>query len=429
MTRLLIAVLAASCWATALHAQTLNDIDTTRGFGREFFRLYQKFEHIRFSGYLQPQFQAAESKGARSFNGGDYAPNVDNRFMLRRGRLRLDYALYNEKQQPRVFFVFQFDGTERGFVTRDFWGRIFENKLELFALTTGIFARPFGQEVLYSSSDRESPERGRMSQLLMKTERDLGAMLTIEPRWENHFLRQFKLDVGLFNGQGLAGPAEFDSRKDLITRLNLKSVKLPSGLRITAAVSMLMGGIRQNTATVFRMKNGAFSPDSAGTNIGKVAPRQYFGADMQIRLPNRKGFTEFRAEYVAGKQSATKNTSETPGTVPLDSKGDPAPLFIRSFNGAYFYFLQHLGSERHQLVLKYDWYDPNSAVSGNAIDATFTWADMKYSTFGFGYVFYANPHLKITTWFDIVHNESTRLTGFEKDAKDNTFTTRVQYRF
>ena len=48
---------------------------------------------------------------------------------------------------------------------------------------------------------RESPERGRMSQLIFPNERDLGAMLTIQgPKLSNW--NWLKLEAGLFNGTG-----------------------------------------------------------------------------------------------------------------------------------------------------------------------------------------------------------------------------------
>lgn len=429
MKRLLLVAAVLTGAAAALFAQTLNDIDTTRGFGREVFKLYQRYEALRFSGYIQPQFQWSESKGAAGYAGGDFAPNVNNRFMLRRGRLRVDYANFNQARQPVVYFVFQFDGTERGVVIRDFWGRIFENKFQLFSFTTGMFARPFGYELLLSSSDRETPERGRMSQILMRTERDLGLMVTFEPRRPGHALHWLKWDVGLFNGQGLSGPGDFDSHKDLITRLALKPQKLSDNLTLGAAAQAFWGGIRENSNTLYQMHGGHFVADTAAENIGHIAPRHYFGADAQLKLGPLRRQTELRAEFIAGAQTATRGSSETPGTVPLDAQGQAAPLYERAFNGAYFYWLQRLGSVRHQVVVKYDWYDPNVSVSGAALDESFTRADVKFSTLGFGYVYYFNEHLKITGWFDWVRNERTRVPGLEGDLPDNVFTCRAQYRF
>src|SRR5690606_11853342 len=45
---------------------------------------------IKITGYLQTQFQKAQSPGITSFSGGDFSKNSDNRFMIRRGRLKID---------------------------------------------------------------------------------------------------------------------------------------------------------------------------------------------------------------------------------------------------------------------------------------------------------------------------------------------------
>ena len=153
-------------------------VDTTTETGKGMLSIYKKYDHLRFSGYIQPQFQLASQKGIQSFEGGNFASRVSNRFMLRRSRVRIDYVHFDKDDAAGVQFVFQFDANERSFTVRDVWGRIFENKYKLFSFTTGIFARPFGYEINLSSSDRESPERGRMSQILMKSERDLGAMVS-----------------------------------------------------------------------------------------------------------------------------------------------------------------------------------------------------------------------------------------------------------
>lgn len=411
-----------------LAQQQLMEVDTSRGFGKNVLSMYRKFEHVRLSGYIQPQFQIAQTRGAKIFNGGDFAPNSNNRFTLRRGRLRFDYARFSDGQ-PSVFFVFQFDGSERGVFIRDFWGRFYENRWHLFSFTTGMFARPFGFEVNTASPDRESPERGRMSQLLMRVERDLGAMVSFEPRTKNHPLRHFRLDAGLFNGQGLNATTDFDSHKDLITRLVLKPHPLRSKVIVSGSFSALVGGMEQFTKQIYRMRNGAFVVDSAASNLGKIAPRHYWGADVQIKFPNRKGFTELRAEYTFGTQTATAITSETPGAIPTNGNNQPIPLYVRHFDGAYFYFLQHLGSEKHQLTFKYDFYDPNKDVSKKTINQGFTWADIRYNTWGVGYIYYINENLKLLLWYENPINESTSLSGYTQNIKDNNFTSRIQYRF
>ena len=411
-------------------------MDTTTNIGKGIYPLYQAHDRLRFGGYMQPQFQYAESKGVKNYSGGDFAPNANNRFMLRRGRIRIDYSHYNEKNQPLAFFAFQFDGTERGVAIRDFWGRFYENKWQSFAITAGMFARPMGFEANLSSSDREAPERGRMSQILMRTERDIGAMLTFEPRKKDNKLRWFKADIGVFNGQGLAGPMDYDSHKDVIGRISLKPLKLnKKKWLLSSSISGYYGGIVSQSPIMYEVKGSGssaqFIRDSSQSNVDRVSPRRYIGADAQLKIPNSKGFTEFRAEYIQGLQTATFGTTETPGTYPVDAANKVQPLYIRSFAGAYLCFITNIFSNKLQAGLKYDWYDPNRRIKGKEVTATngFSAADIRYNTLGGGFVYYINVHVKATLWYDWIKNESTSISGFENDLKDNIFTCRIQYRF
>ena len=155
-------------------------------FVRDLYIMRNKYNSLTFTGYLQVQYQHAESTGISSYNGGDFAESSDNRFMIRRGRFRLDFENRTEEGFYKYYFALQYDGTERGVNIRDMFGRIYENKLNYFVVTAGVFNRPFGNELNYSSSLRESPERGRMSQILMKTERDIGLMFSFEPQDRNN---------------------------------------------------------------------------------------------------------------------------------------------------------------------------------------------------------------------------------------------------
>ncbi len=405
-------------------------VDTTKEIGKTVLDVSQRFNHIRIGGYMQPQFQLAQQKGAKSYIGGDFPPNVNNRFMLRRGRIRFDYVRFNKTNKASVQFVFQFDGTERGVFIRDFWGRIFENKFQLFSFAAGMFARPFSYELNLSSSDRESPERGRMSQILMKTERDLGVMVSFEPRKPSHPLRYMRIDAGFFNGQGLAAAADFDSHKDFIGRIGIKPYPLSKKVTLSFEGSYLNGGLLQSTKYIYSVNNKFknFNLDSSISNIGEVAPRKYYGADAQLKIKCKPGFTEFRAEYIRGKQTGLANNTETPAALP-DANGS---YYIREFDGAYFYFLQNFISPAHQLVIKYDWYDPDILVSGNDIGkagGNLTSADIKFSTLGFGYIHYVNENLKLVLWYDKIWNEKTQLAGYMSDVKDDIFTCRLQFRF
>lgn len=423
-------------FSVAAQSQFLMDmIDTSKETGKGMLALYRKFDRIKIGGYIQPEFQIAQSKGIKSFEGGDFASQVSNRFLLRRSRIRIDYVHFGNEERPGpgVQIAFQFDANERGFTVRDVWGRIFENKWKLFSFTTGMFARPFGYEVNLSSSDRESPERGRMSQLHMKSERDLGAMISFDVRRKTHLLKNLKIDAGIFNGQGITANGEFDNTKDFIGRVSIKPVAITQRVQLSAGTSVLYGGLNNNTRYVFTTSelNGIKKvvKDSSLTNAGKNSPRHYYGADVQLKIKNSSNqFTELRGEVLAGTQTGTANSAETPTALLSGTDG----FYQRRFNGAYFYFLQHLFSSKHQLVIKYDWYDPNTDVKGNEIGAAgsnFTAADIKYSTLGLGYNNYISDNIKLTLHYAIVWNETTQLAGYTSDIDDNVLTCRMQFRF
>ncbi|MGZ8537522.1 MAG: porin [Flavisolibacter sp.] len=409
----------------------LSDYDSTL-FIRDTLRTFLKrYENLHFSAYMQPQFQFAQQKGADSFEGGNFSENSNNRFMIRRARVKMDYMLpAKEKDFPSALFTFQFEATERDVNVRDMFIRIFEPGKSNFSLTMGLFARPYGYEVNLSSSFRESPERGRMSQTLMPSERDLGAMITYESQQPGRKDPLFKFDIGVFNGQGKSGPAEFDSYKDLISRLTLKPLSLSKTSSIAAGLSLLRGGWIQATKYKYEMNelngNKYFQVDSSQSNVGDKAPRNYYGGDLQYAIKHRWGKTELRAEYWTGVQPGTISTTVNPGTLPA------LPTFIRDFDGAFFYFLQNIINEKWELIAKYDWYDPNTNIQGLEIGKTgsnTTATDIKYSTLGIGLTRYFTSNLKFLAYYAMVKNESTSLTGFESDIKDDVFTFRMQLRF
>ncbi len=191
----------------------LSDLDSSLLYLKDTVRPFLKrFENLQFAGYIQPQFQLADTEGAKSYNGGDFSTFSRSRFMLRRARVKLDYLLTTNDRYPRALFTFQVDATERGVNVRDMFMRVYETRGHNFSFTAGLFARPFGYELNLSSAYRETPERGRMSQILMPAERDIGAMITYEPLRREARNKYIKLDAGLFNGQGLSGTTDFDSQ-------------------------------------------------------------------------------------------------------------------------------------------------------------------------------------------------------------------------
>src|SRR4051812_12547229 len=48
-------------------------------------------KNLKVTGWIQAQFQYAETRGVANFDGGNFAPNSDKRFMIRRGRIKFTY--------------------------------------------------------------------------------------------------------------------------------------------------------------------------------------------------------------------------------------------------------------------------------------------------------------------------------------------------
>ena len=415
-------------------AQTVSDSSHIENSKlNKFLDVLRKF---RFSGYIQTQYQYADTAGAASYNGGDFAPNSNNRFMLRRARLRVAFEHENTKGIRLIETVFFIDATDKGFSLKDIYGRLTEPWTGWFGVQGGYFMRPFGNEVNYPSAMRETPERGRMSQILMPGERDLGAAFIIEsPKtFKPVYLR---LDAGVFNGTGSF--SEIDSRKDFIGRLQArKTFGKATTFTLSGGVSYYNGSVLYSTPTSFNLQkdgNGilryAKSSDSINVNK-KYSKREYVGADMQFAIDYKSGTTTFRGEYITGREPGTATASGAPTATGSD-------IYNRNFNGAYFYFIQTFRHKvkaltfAHDFVFKYDFYDPNLQIAGKDLslvnDSHVSKADVRYQTFGVGYSFRPADWFKLMLYYDYVLNENTGISGYTHNLKDNIFTLRTQFAF
>lgn len=371
-------------------------------------------ENITFSGYVQALYQKASAPGIETFSGGGFEDNVDQRFTVRRGRMKLTYDAGSSKA------VVQIDATEQGVIIRDAYLQFTEQKLKTFGLQAGVQNRAFGHEVAYSSSRRESPERSRLFQTLFSGERDAGAKLIIAPPPESRF-GFLHLEAGFYNGSGTV--SDYDNNKDFIGRIHSAFEGADESWTLGLGASVYSGGQRQNTRDSYTMDGDAYTLDSAESNIGQTAKRRYYGLDIQAAYDFQFGNTELRAEYITGKQPGSSNSSRTPRSKPEEA------TYHREFEGAYAILIQELGNSPLEAFVKYDFYDPNRKVSTNVLDEDFTEGDILFQTWGYGLAWKYDEHITFTAYYEDVTNESTMLSGFTEDISDNVLSLRIQYRF
>ena len=152
ITTLLISGAIATSFAVAQEAP-VNPIDTLASAVEKLQSDATVLNRLKISGYIQTQFQKADTIGSpAAFSGGNFS-GLDNRFMVRRGRIKFAYA--NELSN----YVLQFDVTEKGLGIKDAYVNFTDPWTKFFTVTGGVFDRPFGYEISESSSARDTPER------------------------------------------------------------------------------------------------------------------------------------------------------------------------------------------------------------------------------------------------------------------------------
>lgn len=367
----------------------------------------EQFGKLRFSGYVQTQW---------TWNHADVPTGDQNDFSIRRGRLKAAYAnQYGEA-------VVQIDVTEEGVDVKDAYLKLQAPSVKWVALRGGVFNRPFGREIAYSSSRRESAERSRVFQTLFPKERDLGVELIFNGR-PNTLLQPLSLNIGLFAGNG--GQAkETDSRKDFIGHLAYNRRQM--GWEYGLGLSLYAGGVRlagDEQQKAYRFTNGAFV-ENIGLEPGDYAKRQYYGVDGQVGVQSVLGKTSLRGEYLWGKQPGAEGDSKSPtGAITSD-------IYLRNFNGYYLQLAHDIAASKHTVVLKYDAYDPNTKVDKNECR---TKGDIAYATLGFGWLYRANQNVRVMCYYEINSNEKVANdvvdAKYAKNLKDDRFTLRLQYAF
>jgi hypothetical protein len=332
-----------------------------------------------------------------------------------------------------------------GVTIKDAYLRFTEPWLKTFAIKGGVFDRPFGYEIGYSSGNRETPERSRTEQTLFPGERDLGLSLEMlpgdnMPAW----FQMFNFKGGMFTGNGIN--VETDKNRDYIGRFGLSIPLKEIGLGIDGGVSGYFGKLTDWNDTAFTFNKNNMTWDKSVGNLQTGIDRRYYGGDLQLyySIPVLGGFS-LRGEGYTGKQPvAGKSNTNSPSSNVTSS----SPVYTRQFLGYYAWLVQNIDAIKSQLVVKYDVYDPNSSIKGSELDSAkvvvggITPVDLAFNTIGLGWIYHWDENVKLMLYYDIVNNEQVSDKGnstyFKKNGgfwaytdamKANVLTFRIQYKF
>lgn len=380
------------------------------------------FANLKISGFIQAQYQYADTLGARNFNGGNFSNQADNRFSVRRARLKFAYDMSFGSA------TLQFDATEKGVIIKNAYLTIGAPFSKQLSLTGGIFDRPFGYAVEYSSSAMEVVERPIIIQTLFPGEQDLGAMVAFKAD-ESCLLNGLAAKAGLFNGNGIN--SDVDKFKDLIAKVSYGGLSQNS-FYLNVGVSAYYGNVYNPTTTLFEMSEvntvKAFAAQTK--EVGARLKRQYLGFDIQGSLKTSAGKTTLTSEYIAGKQPGSISSSKSPDYAVLPT----ASAYIRSFSGGYITLIHQYN--KVAFFGRYDWYDPNTKVKGNEVGQSTggvtptNAADLMLTSTSIGSFYEPNKSLRITAQYDFNRFEKSDNGRFSVAGyKNNLLTLRIQYKF
>jgi phosphate-selective porin len=441
---LLIAAFAAASFTTFAQEEEATPLEQVQQKVEVHDGAINKLSAIKISGYVQPQWQWGQADAGLKVGGGNVSENGNrsafNRFGVRRGRIKFTYddgGIATGVFQLNIVDKSNASGVSQAVVqlkeaylnVKDPWNGTIQ-------LQAGMFDRPFGNEISYSSSLLESPERSKIVQTLFPEEVDLGGKLILQAAKTSSW-NFLKFEGGWFSGNAIN--PETNNRKDFIGHI-VATKPIGSVAKWGLGASYYNGGVYQGTKDVYTMAGNGFVLNSDAANVGKYAKREYYGLDGQFSAESPLGMTQLRAEYIWGTQPGNLSSSSSPNA----AANPTTETVIRNMNGWYGILVQDLGQSPFSLVVKYDSYDPNTKVKGNEIGAATTVAgstktnksDIKYGTLGLGALWRINPALRLQVYYENVKNEKStnlasanRSSDFSKDLLDDTFTVRLQFKF
>lgn len=402
-----------------------------------------KLTKIKVSGYIQAQYQNFENP----------AVQPDNYFSLRRVRVKFTY-----ETTDGVKFVLCPDFTPGNFVLKDAYVVLNDHWTKAFSLWAGKFNRP-NYEVEYSSSQREVMERSLVIRTLYPGERAIGAKLEYNP-----INVPVHVQLALLNGaDGLTinnasgtnlnstENKDFDNGKDLMVRAYY-NLSLGNFGGLDFGAHGYWGSLKSNALKTLSSDYSTIKD----ANVGDAVKRNWIGGEFQL-FADVWGGLSIKGEYIAGKNASI-------GYSPIAASGTTATTpgvanFQNNFSGYYVYLIKNLG-KKNQFALRYDYYDPNTDISGKEVSiAKYTSSDvttlksrvsgksdLAIGTISLALHHYFDDNLRISLNYDIVKNEKVGTANavtesytnndgtkgtldYSKVVNQNVLTLRIQAKF
>jgi phosphate-selective porin len=355
-----------------------------------------KLNKIKISGYVQAQW---ESYGADLEKANGY----NNTYYIRRARLKFTYEAVDG-----VKFILQPDFSTGNLALKDAYTVLNLPKLKNMTLWVGQMNRP-NYDVEYSSSSRELLERARVTTTIYPGEREIGAKLEYTGI-KVPVLFQVMMMNGNFTG---TQAKDVDSRKDVMARL-VYSLKLPgAGVGIDFGANHYFGNNLAKTNKYVKNSDGTL--DSLN-NVWRYLNKHWTGGEIRIYADVLGGMS-IKGEYVAGINSVASTVAST-ATMSQKKAG---PSLYNNFAGYYITLVKNIGA-KNQAVVRYDYYDPNTKLSGDAANNA-----LYYTTWSFAWHYYLNDYIRLTAQYTMPKNETN--ASNPSDIKDNLVTIRVQAKF
>ena len=380
---------------------------------------------LRIGGYLQTQFESNQ-QSTDQLQGG--APVNQDRFSLRRGRLRLDrgweYAnatLELDANTTRGMSV----GIRRAEGSVLYRGNNGVDLPPLVMLSLGVTDLPFGFELLESSRVRPFMERSLGSSALFPTEMDVGAKLS----GAISFLRYA---FALSNGEPVDNlnryPRDPNAAKDFSGRVGVETQPL-SALGISGGTSFYQGkgfhaGIDATKPTFTWLdvnEDRKIQENELQAVPGTVAqPSQNFkrwayALDLEASLQTKFGATRLAVEgFVASNLDRAYLIAD-----PIVAGND-----VREAGG-YIALVQDV-TRYGQVGFRASYYDPNSDFFENRQGRQVP-TSLAVTTLSPMLALRVPETARLSVQYDIVRDSLAKDDrGVPTDAKNNQFTLRLQ---